>query len=89
MDIRENKVRVINPRFVMDVVLTCEGDDPGFESYRVAIQSWADDHAELLESEPYDHICVIAATAFPRVITIEVCDPDTMSGVVVHPWPGS
>ena len=89
MEIRENKVRVIQPRFVMDAVLVCEGDDPGFAADHATIQRWADDHAELLNAEPYDSICRIVATEFPRVITVEVTDSETGCGVIVHPWTGA
>ena len=89
MEIRENKVRVVQPRFVIDAVLVCEGDDPGFETDRAALTQWADEHAEILAAEPYDRICTIVATAFPRVVTVEVTDSETGSGVIVHPWTGA
>ena len=89
MEIRENKVRVTQPRFVMDLVLVCDRDDPGFATDQQAIQEWADQHAEVLNSEPYDHVCRIAAMQFPRVVTVEVTDPDTGSGVIIHPWTGA
>lgn len=89
MDIRENKVRVVQPRFVMDAVLTCEGADPGFALDHATMQKWADDHAEILNAEPYDRICRIVATQFPRVITVEVTDCETGCGVIVHPWTGA
>ena len=89
MEIRENKVRVVQPRFVMDAVLVCEGDDPGFAADHAAIQRWADDHAEILNAEPYDSVCRIVATQFPRVITVEVTDSETGCGVIVHPWTGA
>jgi hypothetical protein len=89
MEIRENKVRVVQPRFVLDAVLVCEGDDPGLEVDRAAMQQWADDHAEILNDAPYDRICTIVATEFPRVVTIEVTDAETGCGVIVHPWTGA
>lgn len=89
MEIRENRVRVQQPKFHLDAILVCEGEDPGFETDRAAIQKWADDHAEILNAEPYDHICRIVATQFPRVVTVEVTDPDTGCGVIIHPWTGA
>lgn len=89
MEIRENRVKVTQPRFVLDAVLVCDVDDPGFETDREAIQQWADDHAEVLNAEPYDHVCRIVATQFPRVVTVEVTDPETGSGVIIHPWTGA
>jgi hypothetical protein len=89
MVIRENRVRVDQPKFRLDAVLACDVDDPGFETDHAAIQKWADDHAEILNAEPYDHICRIVATQFPRVVTVEVSDPETGCGVVVHPWTGA
>lgn len=89
MEIRENRVRVQQPKFCMDAILICEGEDPGFETDLAQIQKWADDHAEILNAEPYDHICRIVATQFPRVVTVEVTDPDSGSGVIIHPWTGA
>jgi hypothetical protein len=89
MEIRENKIRVIQPRFVMEAVLVCEGDAPGFAADQETVQRWADDHAEILNAEPYDHICRIAAMQFPRLVTVEVSDPETGAGVIVHPWTGA
>lgn len=89
MEIRENRVRVSQPRFVLDAVLICEGDDPGFDTDRESFQQWADDHAEVLNDEPYDNICRIVATQFPRVVTVEVTDPETGCGVIIHPWTGA
>lgn len=89
MDIRENRVRVVQPRFILDAVLACEGDDPGFEVDRAAMQQWADAHAEILNEAPYDRICTIVATEFPRVVTVEVTDAETGCGVIVHPWTGA
>jgi hypothetical protein len=53
------------------------------------MQQWADDHAEILNDAPYDRICTIVATEFPRVVTIEVTDAETGCGVIVHPWTGA
>lgn len=89
MELRENKVRVVQPRFVMDAVLVCEEGDPGFARDHAAMQTWADAHAELLNAEPYDRICRIVATEFPRVVTVEVTDTETGCGVIVHPWTGA
>jgi hypothetical protein len=89
MEIRENRVRVDQPRFRLEAVLICDTGDPGFETDREAIQTWADDHAEILNAEPYDNICRIVATQFPRVVTVEVTDPETGSGVIIHPWTGA
>lgn len=89
MELRENRVRVVQPRFVIDAVLACEENDPGFETDRAAIAQWADEHAELLAAEPYDRICTIVSTTFPRVVTVEVTDVETGCGVIVHPWTGS
>lgn len=89
MEIRENRVRIIQPRFVIDAILVCDVDDPGFETDREAMSTWADEHAQLLASEPYDRICTIVATHFPRVVTVEVTDSDSGCGVIVHPWTGA
>lgn len=89
MEIRENRVRVVQPRFVLDAILACDVDDPGFEVDHAAMQQWADDHAEILNAEPYDRVCTIVATQFPRVVTIEVTDSETGCGVIVHPWTGA
>ena len=89
MEIRENRVKVTQPKFLLDAVLVCDKGDPGFETDRAAIQKWADDHSDILNAEPYDHICRIVATQFPRVVTVEVTDPETGSGVIVHPWTGA
>lgn len=89
MEIRENRVKVTQPKFLLDAVLVCDTGDPGFETDRAAIQKWADDHSDILNAEPYDHICHIVATQFPRVVTVEVTDPETGSGVIVHPWTGA
>lgn len=89
MEIRENRVRVAQPRFNLDAVLICDADDPGFETDRESIQQWADDHAEVLNAEPYDNICRIIATQFPRVVTVEVTDPESGCGVIIHPWTGA
>jgi hypothetical protein len=51
MEIRENRVIVKQPRFILDAVLICEGSDPGFAADHAAMQTWADDHAELLNSQ--------------------------------------
>ena len=89
MDIRENKVRITQPRFVLEAVLACEQGDPGFLTDQEQITAWADAHSDLLNAEPYDRICRIVATQFPRVVTVEVADPETGCGVVVHPWNGA
>ena len=89
MEIRENRVRIQQPKFRLDAVLVCDVDDPGFETDRATMQKWADDHAEILNAEPYDHICRIVATQFPRVVTVEVTDTDSGSGVIIHPWTGA
>lgn len=89
MEIRENRVRIVQPRFRLDAVLVCEDSDPGFAVDREAMQRWADDHAELLNAEPYDSICRIVASAFPRVVTVEVTDAEDGSGVIIHPWSGA
>ena len=89
MEVRENRVRVTQPRFIMDAVLICDVDDPGFMHDQEVMQKWADDHAEVLNAEPYDHICRIAAMQFPRLITVEVSDPETGAGVIIHPWTGA
>lgn len=89
MEIRENKVRVDQPRFRLEAVLVSEGDDPGFVTDHETIQRWADDHAEILNAEAYDNICRIVAAQFPRVITVEVTDPETGCGVIIHPWTGA
>lgn len=89
MEIRENRVRVDQPRFRLEAVLICDKGDPGFETDREAIQTWADQHAEILNAEPYDHVCRIVAMQFPRVVTVEVTDPETGSGVIIHPWTGA
>lgn len=89
MEIRENKVRVVQPRFVIDAVLVCDVDDPGFETDRASLTQWADEHAEILNAESYDRICHIVATQFPRVVTVEVTDSETGCGVIVHPWTGA
>lgn len=89
MEIRENRVIVRQPRFTMNAVLVCEEDHPGFVTDQETMQKWADDHAEVLAAEPYDHICRIAAMQFPRVVTVEVTDNETGSGVIIHPWTGA
>jgi hypothetical protein len=89
MEIREHKVVVTQPRFNMNVILTCDGECPGFAVDRDIITEWVNNHAEILNAEPYDHICRITAMQFPRVITVEVCDPEDGSGVVIHPWTGA
>lgn len=89
MEIRENKVRVEQPRFVLEAILVCDVDDPGFAVDQQAVSQWANEHAEVLNSEPYDNICRIAAAQFPRVVTVEVTDPETGSGVIIHPWTGA
>jgi hypothetical protein len=88
MEIRENRVIVRQPRFILDAVLICEGSDPGFAADHAAMQTWADDHAELLNSQSYDAICRIVSTEFPRVVTVEVTDPESGCGVIIHPWTG-
>lgn len=89
MEIRENKVRVVQPRFVLDATLVCDAGDPGFAVDQEAMTQWANEHAEVLDAEPYDNICRIAATQFPRVVTVEVTDPETGCGVIIHPWTGA
>jgi len=89
MEIRENRVRVDQPRFRLEAILVCDVGDPGFETDHAAIKQWSDDHAEILNAAPYDRICQIVATEFPRVVTIEVTDPWTGCGVIVHPWTGA
>jgi hypothetical protein len=89
MEIRENKVRVATPRFILAAVLVCDVDDPGFAVDQDEMQAWADSHAELLDAEPYDNICRVVASQFPRVVTVEVTDPETGSGVIIHPWTGA
>jgi hypothetical protein len=89
MEIRENTVRVEQPRFVLKAVLVCEDDDPGFAVDQDAITQWANEHATVLSVEPYDNICRIMATQFPRVVTVEVTDPETGAGVIIHPWTGA
>jgi hypothetical protein len=89
MEIRENRVRVDQRKFRLDAVLVCDVGDPGFETDRTDIQKWADDHAEILNAEPYDHICRIVATQFPRVVTVEVTDHETGCGIIIHPWTGA
>jgi hypothetical protein len=89
MEIRENRVRVEQPRFVMQAALVCEEGDPGFAVDQDVITQWANDHAEVLNAEPYDSICRITATQFPRVVTVEVTDPETGAGVIIHPWTGA
>lgn len=89
MEIRENKVRVVQPRFVLEAILVCDVADPGFAVDQEAMTQWANDHAEVLEAEPYDNICRIAAAQFPRLVTVEVTDPETGCGVIIHPWTGA
>lgn len=89
MEIRENRVRVVQPKFIIEAVLVCDVGDPGFETDRAALSQWADEHAELLAAEPYDRICTIVATEFPRVVTVEVTDSESGCGVIVHPWTGA
>jgi len=89
MEIRENRVRVEQPRFVMKAALVCEEGDPGFAVDQDVITKWALDHAEVLNAEPYDSICRITATQFPRVVTVEVTDPETGAGVIIHPLTGA
>jgi len=89
MEIRENRVVVRQPRFTMEAILACDEGHPGFATDQESMQRWADDHAEVLNAEPYDHICRIAAMQFPRVMTVEVRDPETGAGVIIHPWTGA
>jgi len=86
--VRENMVMIRNPRFDMRLWMNCGDDDPGFARDHAAVQMWADEHAEVLAEMPYDDICNLVSTTFPRTAAVEVLDPDTKCGVLLYPsWP--
>jgi hypothetical protein len=85
MDMIFNTVIVRLPFVRMEIVL-----DRGKETYQqdhAAIQMWAANHIEILEEHDFAGIGRIAATQFPRVMTVTVTDPESGCGVVVHPEP--
>lgn len=88
MEVRENLISVSTPRFLLRVWMNAGPDDPGFARDHAAILTYTDVHAELLERMPYDDVCDLIASEFPRAAAIEVLDPDTRCGVLLYPeWP--
>ena len=88
MEVRENMVSVVHPRFAMRIWMDCGPEDPGFACDHAAVQTWADEHAELLAGMAYDDICSLVGTQFPRTAAVEVLDPETKCGVLLYPsWP--
>lgn len=88
MQIRENMVAVSTPRFSLRAWVNCGEGDPGFARDHAAIQTYCDEHAELLEKMPFDAICDLVAKAFPRTAAVEVLDAETRCGVLLYPnWP--
>lgn len=88
MQIRENMVAVNTPRFSLRAWVNCGEGDPGFARDHAAIQTYCDEHAELLEKMPFDAICDLVAKAFPRTAAVEVLDSETRCGVLLYPsWP--
>ena len=88
MVVRENMVQVVLPRFVMRVWVNCGDEDPGFACDHAALQTWSDEHAEVLNGLAYDEVCNLVAQQFPRTAAVEVLDPETRCGVLLYPnWP--
>jgi hypothetical protein len=88
MQITENMVHVAGQRWDMRVWLNRGDEDPGFACDHAAIQTYCDGHAELLDQMPYDDICRLIATEFPRTSAVEVLDTETRCGVLLYPnWP--
>lgn len=88
MAVRENMVLIRNPRFVMRVWITCGESDPGFACDHASVQAWSDEHAELLAQMPYDDVCSLVTSTFPRTAAVEVIDHETRCGVLLYPeWP--
>lgn len=61
MVVRENMVMVHQPRFDMRIWVNCGDDDPGFARDHAELQSWCDEHAELLNQMAYDEICELVS----------------------------
>ncbi len=88
MEIRENMVAVNTPRMSIRVWVNCGEEDPGFACDHAAIQTYCDEHAELLAKLPFDSVCDLMAKAFPRTAAVEVLDIETRCGVLLYPnWP--
>lgn len=88
MTIRENMVAVNTPRFSLRAWIDCGEGDPGFARDHAALQTYCDEHAELLSRMPFDDICDLIAKEFPRASAVEVLDAETRCGVLLYPsWP--